>query len=53
MMRNAVPAAGGASTPVLVAQGTNDLRVNPVNGDQVIQQWLETNRLATAGMFTR
>jgi poly(hydroxyalkanoate) depolymerase family esterase len=39
--------------PVLVVQGTNDLRVNPVNGDQVIQQWLETNRLATGGMFTR
>ena len=39
--------------PVLVAQGTNDLRVNPVNGDQVIQQWLETNRLATGGTFTR
>ena len=39
--------------PVLVVQGTKDLRVNPVNGDQVIQQWLETNRLATGGMFTR
>ena len=39
--------------PVLVVQGTKDVRVNPVNGDQVIQQWLETNRLATGGMFTR
>ena len=37
---------------MLVVQGTNDLRVNPVNGDQVIQQWLDTNRLATGGMFT-
>ena len=39
--------------PVLDVQGTNDLRVAPVNGDQVIQQWLETNRLATGGTFTR
>ena len=39
--------------PVLVVQGIKDPRVNPVNGDQVIQQWLETNRLATGGMFTR
>jgi poly(hydroxyalkanoate) depolymerase family esterase len=38
--------------PVLVVHGNNDLRVNPVNGDQVIQQWLHTNRLATGGMFT-
>ena len=38
--------------PVLVVQGTNDLRVNPVNGDQVIQQWLQTNQLATGGVFT-
>jgi poly(3-hydroxybutyrate) depolymerase len=30
--------------PVLVVQGTSDLRVHPVNGDQVIQQWLHTNR---------
>jgi poly(hydroxyalkanoate) depolymerase family esterase len=38
--------------PVLVVQGTSDQRVNPVNGDQVIQQWLHTNRLATGGAFT-
>jgi poly(3-hydroxybutyrate) depolymerase len=38
--------------PVLAVQGNNDLRVSPVNGDQVIQQWLETNRLATGGTFT-
>ncbi len=38
--------------PVLVVQGTDDLRVNPVNGDQVIQQWLQTNHLATDGGFT-
>ena len=38
--------------PVLVVQGTSDLRVNPVNGDQVIQQWLHTNRLATGGAFS-
>ncbi len=38
--------------PVLVVHGTDDLRVNPVNGDQVVRQWLETNRLATDGAFT-
>src|SRR4051794_7314501 len=38
--------------PVLVVQGTSDQRVNPVNGDQVIQQWLHTNRLATGGVVT-
>jgi poly(3-hydroxybutyrate) depolymerase len=38
--------------PVLVVQGTTDLRVNPVNGDQAIQQWLQTNQLATGGVFT-
>lgn len=38
--------------PVLVVQGTEDLRVNPVNGEQVIRQWLQTNRLATDGAFT-
>lgn len=52
--QQAFAAMGGHARliPVLVVQGTNDLRVNPVNGDQVIQQWLETNRLATGGTFT-
>jgi poly(hydroxyalkanoate) depolymerase family esterase len=52
--RQAFQAMGGHArlVPVLVVQGTDDLRVNPVNGDQVIQQWLETNRLATGGAFT-
>jgi poly(hydroxyalkanoate) depolymerase family esterase len=35
--------------PAFVVQGTLDLRVNPVNGDQVVSQWLETNRLASGG----
>ena len=25
--------------------------MNPINGDQVVQQWMETNRLATAGAY--
>ena len=38
--------------PVLVVQGTADRRVHPVNGDQVIEQWLVTNRLAGGPGFT-
>jgi poly(hydroxyalkanoate) depolymerase family esterase len=38
--------------PVFVAHGNQDARVNPINGDQAVRQWLETNRLATAGGFT-
>ncbi len=38
--------------PVFVAHGNQDARVNPINGDQAVRQWLETNRLATADGFT-
>ena len=38
--------------PVFVAHGNQDTRVNPINGDQAVRQWLETNRLATADGFT-
>jgi poly(hydroxyalkanoate) depolymerase family esterase len=52
--QKAFEAMGGHARliPVLVVHGSNDVRVNPVNGDQVIQQWLHTNRLATGGAFT-
>ena len=35
--------------PTIVLHGTRDSVVCPVNGDQVVQQWLATNALATAG----
>jgi poly(hydroxyalkanoate) depolymerase family esterase len=38
--------------PVFVAHGSEDARVNLINGDQTVRQWLETNRRATAGRFT-
>lgn len=33
--------------PTIVFHGTADDVVGPVNGDQVVQQWMQTNRLAT------
>jgi poly(hydroxyalkanoate) depolymerase family esterase len=38
--------------PTIVVHGTRDSTVAPVNGDQVVQQWLATNALATGGSFT-
>jgi len=39
--------------PVIVFHGTEDSTVNPVNADQVIAQWSETNaRLATQSLDT-
>ncbi|MGB8955928.1 MAG: PHB depolymerase family esterase [Tumebacillaceae bacterium] len=37
--------------PTIVFQGTGDYTVYPINGDQVIQQWMETNRLASGGAY--
>jgi poly(hydroxyalkanoate) depolymerase family esterase len=37
--------------PTLVFQGVNDYIVNPVNGDQVIQQWMQTDALASDGTY--
>jgi poly(hydroxyalkanoate) depolymerase family esterase len=37
--------------PIIVLHGTRDTVVRPVNGDHVVQQWLATNALATAGSF--
>ena len=38
--------------PTIVFHGTRDLTVKLVNGDQVIRQWMETNRLASQGTYT-
>jgi poly(hydroxyalkanoate) depolymerase family esterase len=37
--------------PTIVFQGLNDYIVNPINGDQVIQQWMRTDELASDGMY--
>ncbi len=37
--------------PVIVFQGTSDTTVYPINGDQVIKQWMETDRLASGGGY--
>lgn len=37
--------------PTIVFQGTADPVVNPINGDQVVQQWLCTDQLASHGAF--
>lgn len=38
--------------PTIVFQGTSDLVVNPVNGNQVVQQWIQTDRLASNDTYT-
>lgn len=38
--------------PTIVFHGTADPFVNPVNGDQVVQQWLRTNQLTSHRAFT-
>jgi poly(hydroxyalkanoate) depolymerase family esterase len=37
--------------PTIVFQGTRDKIVAPVNGDQVVQQWMQTNHLASHGFY--
>lgn len=37
--------------PTIVFHGTADQVADPVNGDQVVQQWLRTNQLASHGTF--
>jgi len=50
----AYQAMGSAArvVPTIVFHGTNDLAVQPVNGDQVVQQWMETARLVSPGAYT-
>jgi len=38
--------------PTIVFHGTNDGVVAPVNGDQVIQQWMQTDHLASDDNYT-
>lgn len=49
----AYEAMGGAArvVPTIVFQGTSDVIVNRINGDQVVQQWLQTDRLASDGTY--
>ena len=37
--------------PLIVFQGTHDRIVPPITGDQVVQQWMQTNRLASDGLY--
>ena len=37
--------------PTIVFHGTADRVVNSINGDQVVQQWMETNRLASNNAY--
>jgi poly(hydroxyalkanoate) depolymerase family esterase len=37
--------------PTLVFQGTRDTIVPPIHGDQVVQQWMQTNQLASQGLY--
>ena len=37
--------------PTIVFQGTADPIVAPINGDLVVQQWMETDRLASHGRY--
>lgn len=37
--------------PTIVFQGTSDYIVAPINGDQVVLQWMQTNRLASGGSY--
>jgi poly(hydroxyalkanoate) depolymerase family esterase len=37
--------------PTIVFQGSNDPIINAVNGDQVVQQWMQTDRLASSNTY--
>ncbi len=37
--------------PTIVFQGTSDSTVAPINGDQVIQQWMQTDHLASNNTY--
>jgi len=37
--------------PTIVFQGTRDRVVPPIIGDQLVQQWMQTNRLASHGLY--
>ena len=37
--------------PMIVFQGTRDRVVPPISGDRVVQQWMQTNHLASHGLY--
>lgn len=37
--------------PTIVFHGTSDATVAPLNGDQVVQQWMQTDHLASNGSY--
>ncbi len=37
--------------PTIVFQGTSDVIVNRINGDQVVQQWMQTDKLVSNGTY--
>ena len=37
--------------PTIVFHGTNDYTTNSLNGDQVVQQWMTTDKLASQGTY--
>jgi len=37
--------------PTIVFQGESDYTVYPINGDQVVEQWMETDHLASNGSY--
>lgn len=49
----AYQAMGSAArvVPTIVFQGTNDSALSPINGDQVIQQWMRTDHLASKNTY--
>ncbi|GER84006.1 MAG: PHB depolymerase family esterase [Thermogemmatispora sp.] len=49
----AYQAMGSAArvVPTIVFQGQSDYTVYPVNGDQVVQQWMTTDHLASNGSY--
>jgi poly(hydroxyalkanoate) depolymerase family esterase len=51
--RRAYEAMGNSKRvmPTIVFQGTRDTIVPPINGDQVVQQWMQTNQLASQGLY--
>jgi poly(hydroxyalkanoate) depolymerase family esterase len=38
--------------PTIVFQGTDDYIVAPINGEQVTEQWMQTNQLASRGSYS-
>jgi poly(hydroxyalkanoate) depolymerase family esterase len=49
----ALTAMGSAArvVPTIVFQGESDFIVAPINGDQIVQQWMQTDHLASSGTY--